>query len=200
MPDKRFIAVNRSGSLTKEQHYQLMNWACECVENVLPLLGESIYERLINALLIAKEWTQGKATVGDERNASVQAHDVARASSNPVKIALARAVGHAVATAHMADHSLEAAVYALKAVKYAGKSVEEERNRQNELLPLEIKELVLSTRGQKEQGFIDLRNISLQSEVPSDWTTRMPDGTSNCILKLFKYYMGCSPFVGQKKP
>jgi hypothetical protein len=38
-------------------------------------------------------------------------------SSNAVSVALARAVGHAVATAHMADHSLRAADYALKAIK-----------------------------------------------------------------------------------
>ena len=33
------------------------------------------------------------------------------------EIAVARAIGHTVATAHMADHSLGAALYALKAVK-----------------------------------------------------------------------------------
>jgi hypothetical protein len=41
-------------------------------------------------------------------------------------IAVARSVGHAVATAHIADHSLGAAWYALKAVKSAGKSIGEE--------------------------------------------------------------------------
>jgi len=36
-------------------------------------------------------------------------------------------VGHAVATAHMADQSLIAAQYALKAVRYNGKSEEAEK-------------------------------------------------------------------------
>jgi hypothetical protein len=67
-------------------------------------------------------------------------------SSNAVSVALARAVGHAVATAHMADHSLRAADYALKAIKAAGKSIEEESKWQDEHLPLEVMELVLSAR------------------------------------------------------
>ena len=63
---------------------------------------------------------------------------------------MARAVGHAVATAHMADHSLGAVWYALKAVKYAGKSIDMERKWQDEQLPLEIEVLVLSARSNKK--------------------------------------------------
>ena len=134
-----------------------MNWACDCAEHVFPLFGEKLDERLKNALLIAKDWTKGKATVGDARNASVSAHTVARESSNPIIIAVARSIGHAVATAHMADHSLGAALYALKAVKNAGESVDAERKWQNEQLPPEIMELILTTRSKKEQAFKDLR-------------------------------------------
>jgi hypothetical protein len=146
MRDKRFVAEHRGGPLKKEQHYQLMQWACECAEHVLPLFGNTIDERLQNALRIALEWKQGNASVGDARKASVTAHTVARECSNPTSIAVARAVGHAVATAHMADHSLGAAWYALKAVKNAGKSVDEERQWQDHQLPLEIQELVLTAR------------------------------------------------------
>lgn len=70
--------------------------------------------------------------------------------SNPTSITVARSVGHAVATAHMADHSLGAAWYALKAVKNEGKSVDDEIKWQNEQLPLEIKELVLTARKAKK--------------------------------------------------
>ena len=45
----------------------------------------------------------------------------------------------------MADHALGVALYALKAVKSAGKSIEAERKWQKEQLPSEIKELVLNT-------------------------------------------------------
>ena len=146
MRDTRFVAEHRGGPLTKEQHYQLITWACDCAEHVLPLFGETIDDRLKNALLIAREWAQGDASTGDAMRASVSAHTVARASSDPTAIAVARSVGQAVATAHMADHALGAAWYALKAVKYAGISDDAERRWQDEHLPPEIKDLVLSAR------------------------------------------------------
>ena len=111
MRDKRFVAEHRGGPLKKEQHYQLIKWACDCAEHVLHLFGEKIDERLINALCVAKEWKQGNASVGDARKASLDAIATANKSSNPTAIAVARSVGHAVATAHMADHSLGAALY-----------------------------------------------------------------------------------------
>ena len=152
MRDKRFVAEHRSGPLKKEQHRQLMKWACDCAENVLYFFGDPIDERLKNVLTVAKEWKKGNATVGDAREASFLAHAVARESSNPTAKAVARSVGQAVATAHMADHSLGAALYALKAVKSTGKSVEEERKWQNEQLPPEIMDLVLLTRQDKENA------------------------------------------------
>jgi len=157
MRDKRFIAEHRGGPLKKEQHIQLIKWACDCAENVLPLFGETLDERLKNALLIANQWAKGMATVGDARNASLSAISVARELSNPTSIAVARSIGHAVATAHMADHSLGAALYALKAIKSAGQSIDAERKWQNEQLPSEIRELVLTSRSLKEEAFKDLR-------------------------------------------
>ena len=164
MRDKQFIAEHRGGPLKKEQHYQVITWACDCAENVLPLFGEKLDERLKNALLTAKEWAQGNASVGDAMKASVAAHAVARESSNPTSIAVARCVGHAVATAHMADHSLGAALYALKAVKNAGKSPDAERKWQDEQLPSEIKDLILTARKSKK----DIKKImkSGSGEIP----------------------------------
>ncbi|WP_414469705.1 putative immunity protein [Methanobacterium sp. ACI-7] len=88
--------------------------------HVLHLFGDEIEERLINALNLVHEWKVGNASVGETRNASLGAIAVARESSNPTAIVVARSVGYAVATAHMADHSLGAALYALKAIKNAG--------------------------------------------------------------------------------
>jgi len=150
MRDKRFIAEHRGGLLKKVQHYQLIQWACDCAEHVLHLYGKNIDERLKNALHAAQEWKQGNASVGDARKAAVGAHAVARDATTPIAIAVARSVGHAVATVHMADHSLGAAWYALKAVKNAGKSIDAERKWQDEQLPSEIKELVLTARKSKK--------------------------------------------------
>jgi hypothetical protein len=150
--DKRFVAEHRGGLLSREQHYQLIEWACDCAENVLHLFGERLDERLSNALNVAKEWKRGNASVGDARNASLGAIAAAREASSPTAVAVARSVGHAVATAHMADHSLGAALYALKAVKNEGKSIDEERKWQDEQLAPEIKELVLTARKTKKMG------------------------------------------------
>jgi glycerol-3-phosphate cytidylyltransferase-like family protein len=127
MRDKRFIAEHRGGPLTKEQHRQLILWACKCVENVLHLFTKTIDARLINAIKIAKEWTINIASLGDARKASFDVIAVAKELTDPINIAIARSAGHAVATAHMADHSLRAAEYALKAVKLADKSIDKER-------------------------------------------------------------------------
>jgi len=150
MRDRRFVAEHRGGPLKKEQHSQLMQWAIDCAEHVLPLYGEKIDERLLHALDVARSWEVGKASVGDARKAAVEAHAVARESKDPAAIAVARAVGHAVATAHMADHSPGPAWYALKAVKAAGKSVDAERAWQDERLPPEIRELVLTARERRK--------------------------------------------------
>ena len=88
----------------------------------------------------------GNTSVGNARKASLGAIAVANESSNLTAIAVARSIGHTVATAHMADHSLGAALYARKAVKNEGKSIDAERKWQDEQLPSEIKDLVLTAR------------------------------------------------------
>lgn len=105
-----------------------MEWAIQFAGHVSPLYGERIDEKLTEALEVALKWVQGEASVGEAREAAVGSHKVAQESSNETAVYVARSVGHAVATAHMADHSLGAAWYALKATKSAGKSVAAERN------------------------------------------------------------------------
>jgi uncharacterized protein GlcG (DUF336 family) len=146
MRNKQFIAEHRGGLLTKEQHKQLIVWACKCIENVLPLFTNTIDQRLNDAIKTAKEWTKNNASVGDARRASLDAIAVAKELTDPIEMAVARSVGHAVATAHMADHSLRAAEYALKAVKLAHKSIENERKLQDKNLSAGIVDLILSTR------------------------------------------------------
>jgi hypothetical protein len=153
MRDIRFVAEHRGGPLNKVQHRQLINWASACAEHVLPLFGEKIDDRLVFALFIAREWELDKASVGYAMKASQGAHTVARESSDPVKIAIARAIGHAVATAHMADHSIGSALYALKAVNITGNSIDQERKWQNDHLPFEIRELIISAMFNKEKHF-----------------------------------------------
>ena len=146
MRDTRWVAVHRGGALRKENHHKLIGWARECAEHVLSLVGDDVDKRLVHALNVAKEWENGNAKVGEAMKASASAHAAAREISDPISMAVARSIGHAVATAHMADHALGAALYALQAVSCAGKSVEKEKEWQRiqlERLPAEIVELVL---------------------------------------------------------
>lgn len=148
--DKRFVAVHRGGPLSREHHNQLIIWATDCAEHVFPFFeDQSKAGRLLDALGAARAWAKGKISVGEARKASLGAIAVANESVNQAAIAVARAIGHAVATAHMADHSLGAAEYALKAVKAIGGATDSERIWQDDHLPPQIKELVLSARNAK---------------------------------------------------
>lgn len=93
---------------------------------------------------IGEAWKHGKASVGDARKAAFAAIAIANELKDPVKISVTRAVGHVVAVAHMADHSLRAVDYALKALSKADILIE--RQWQNEQLPTSIKSLVLTAR------------------------------------------------------
>ena len=106
------------------------------------------------------------------RVAAYAAHDAARETSGAAKEA-ARAAGHAVAVAHMADHELGAAAYAILAVRAA--TGDEQRDEaghaecawQRAQLPDEIRELVLDDQR--------LRNKKL---------SRLP-GAAACAGSLF---------------
>jgi hypothetical protein len=148
-----FMAEHRGGPLTKENHRKLIKWAEECAEHVLCISDKEIDIRLTYALAIAKEWEKGNATTGAAMKASLGAHAVARESKDPVSKAIARSIGQAVATAHMADHAPGGAFYALKAVKLANKDIEKERNWQTEKLnefPSEIIEAIQTLWKNKE--------------------------------------------------
>ncbi|MDD5213637.1 MAG: hypothetical protein PHG82_04395 [Candidatus Gracilibacteria bacterium] len=153
MRDKRFVAEHRGGPLTKEEHKLLIKWSCDCIRHVLALYGENINGRIIYALEIADKWTKDEASVGDARNAAFAVIALARELTNPAQIAIARAAGHAVSTAHMADHAPGGAEYSLKAIIFEGKSFEEERKYQDDILPDKIKELVLSSREMKAKSW-----------------------------------------------
>ena len=153
MRDERYKAVHRGGSLSLEQHHLLTTWAATCVEHVLHLFTKPYPEddRPVKALETAKAWARGEATVGEARAAALEAHAAARDAEGAARL-VARASGHAVATAHMADHAPKAASYAAKAVEAVSEGqngATKERAWQKEQLPKGIQELVLATLEQK---------------------------------------------------
>jgi hypothetical protein len=150
MRDRRFVAVHRGGPLDRDKHRLLAAWAADCAERVLPLFQAcSSDERPQRAVAMAREWARGETSVGEAQKAAVAAHAAAREATSKAATAAARAAGHAVATAHMADHSLGAALYARKAIEATGASADGERAWQVERLPDEVRELVVSALGSR---------------------------------------------------
>src|SRR6476619_6497188 len=112
MRDRRFVAVHRGGPLDKARHMMLASWAADCAERVLPLFEEcSSDDRPRRAIETARAWARGEVPVGAAQKAAVKAHAAARSVTNEAAVAAARAAGHAVATAHMAEHSLGPMIY-----------------------------------------------------------------------------------------
>jgi len=152
MRDKKWVLEHRGGSLKIEQQKLLMKWAINCVNHLLPLLDNNINEKIIDALNTGNNWVIGKAKTGDAINVSREIIKYVKTLHNELEIAITRAAGHAVATAHMADHSMGAVYYGLKAIKIHGGSIDAELNWQIEQIPGEIKELVID--GLKNKGII----------------------------------------------
>ena len=134
MRDRRFVAIQRGGTLTLEEHRTLMAWARVCLEHSLPLCGDEIYTTVWEALNTVGNWQEGTASTGEAIEAARRIHSLARTINNPPQKAFLRAAGHTVATAHMSDHSLGAALYVQKALKLAGMDYSKEREWQEERL------------------------------------------------------------------
>ena len=153
MRDPRMIAIHRGGLLERKRHRRLAAWAADCAERVLPLFEADRNDpRPRRALDVARAWARGETTVGAAQRASVAAHAAARAAGNPAALAAARAAGHAVATAHMADHSLGAVIYALKALAASGAGTRAEFAWQIRRLPAELRTQVREGLKQKTAG------------------------------------------------
>jgi hypothetical protein len=157
--DPRFVALHRGGLLDVPRHRLLASWAADCAEHVLPLFTARYPEddRPRRAIETARAWSRGEATVGEAREAAFAAHAAARSASDAAAREVARAAGHAAATAHMADHELGAAAYAIKAVRRASPAAdampagEREGRWQREQLPEAIRDLVLSDQERRNQ-------------------------------------------------
>lgn len=163
--DPRFVTVRRGGSLEETHHRMLAAWAADCAEHVLHhfSLQHPHDDRPQRAIEQARLWSRGKSSVLQARQAAYAAHEAARMASGAAREA-ARAAGHAVATAHMADHELGAAAYAIRAVRLAsapGKRDEAGRMEcqwQRDQLPEAIRLLVLSDEERRNRKLWSLFN------------------------------------------
>lgn len=148
--DPRLVTVRRGGTLKDGDHRLLAVWAADCAEHVLHLFEKAQPgdERPRRAIEQTRAWARGEITMTHARTAAYAAHNAAGEASGAAREA-ARAAGHAVAVAHMADHELGAAAYAIRAVRAAadprGRDAagRAECRRQRARLPRRIRGLVL---------------------------------------------------------
>ena len=156
--DPRLVTLRRGGTLVDADHRRLALWAAVCAEHVLPLFEQARpgNKRPRRAIEQARAWARGEITMTQARAAAFAAHAAARAATGAAKEA-ARAAGHAVAVAHMADHELGAAAYAIRAVRAA--ATEEKRDNagrrecrwQRARLPAAVRALVLDDQKLRNQ-------------------------------------------------
>ncbi len=148
--DPRFITIRRGGSLTDSDHRLLAVWAASCAEHVLHLF-ESVRPsdpRPRHAIGHVRAWARGEMRMSESRAAGGHAMAAARELSGAARHA-GFAAGQAAVVAHVAAHELGAAAYAIKAVRAAAPSGEDEEagrrecRWQREQLPAPIRELVL---------------------------------------------------------
>lgn len=123
----------------------LAKWALLLAKRSLRVLDIDYHaiREIDEAISLNELWQINKAKVSDVRKASFVVHKLAREAESEIKKAVLRAVGHAVASAHVKEHALVASDYAVKVVGLFTsndmKAIIEEREWQlNELKQLTI--------------------------------------------------------------
>ena len=147
--DPRLITIRRGGTLTNSDHRLHALWAATCAEHVLHHFETEhpcdIRPRA--AIDAIRAWTRGETKMMESRAAGGHAMGAARELKGPARHA-AYAAGQAACVAHVAEHNLGAAAYAIKAARAGSPGDEELAGRlecawQREQLPEAIRALVI---------------------------------------------------------
>jgi hypothetical protein len=154
--DSRLVTIRRGGTLTDADHRLLALWAASCAEHVLDLFEAVRPEdpRPRRAIEHARAWVRGQVTMMQARAAGGHAMGAARDLRGAARHA-AYAAGQAGAVAHVAEHDLGAAAYAIKAARAAApEGGAEAAGRgecqwQRDQLPEAIRELVLDDQARR---------------------------------------------------
>jgi hypothetical protein len=115
--DPRLVTIRRGGSVTDADHHLLSLWAASCAEHVLHLFEAEQPEddRPRHAIDPARAWVRGEVPMMVSRAAGGHAMGAARPLRGAARSA-AYAAGQAACVAHVPEHELGAAAYAIKAV------------------------------------------------------------------------------------
>ena len=148
--DPRLVTVRRGGSLTDADHHLLALWAATCAEHVLDHFESARPQdpRPRAAIEACRAWVRGELAMMQARAAGGHAMGAARELRGAPRWA-AYAAGQAACVAHVAEHDLGAAAYAIRAAQAtapAGRADEVGRLEcrwQRDQLPDEVRALVL---------------------------------------------------------
>jgi hypothetical protein len=154
--DPRFVTVRRGGTMTDETHRLLALWAATCADHVLPLFETARPEdpRPREAIEQIRAWAGGDREMMATRAAGGHAMGAARDLRGAPRFA-AYAAGQAAVVAHVAEHELGAAAYAIKAVGASVRASEStsagrrECQWQRDQLPHQIRRLVLDDQDRR---------------------------------------------------
>jgi hypothetical protein len=148
--DPRLVTIRRGGTLTDDDHRLLALWAAACAEHVLHLFEQARPDdaRPRRAIDAARAWVRGELPMMRTRAAGGHAMGAARDLTGAARHA-AYAAGQAAVVAHVPEHDLGAAAYAIKAARAAAPEAEaDDAGRrecawQREQLPSALRDLVL---------------------------------------------------------
>ncbi|MFI0794360.1 putative immunity protein [Micromonospora rubida] len=148
--DPRLVTIRRGGTLTDADHHALALWAAACAEHVLPLFerAQPADQRPRQAIEATRAWVRGEAAMMATRALGGHAMGAARPLSGAARFA-AYSAGQAACVAHVPEHDLGAAAYAIKAVRAAAEPGEArqvgqvERDWQRSHLPDHVRDLVI---------------------------------------------------------
>ncbi|MDN5796051.1 MAG: hypothetical protein L0H79_09920 [Intrasporangium sp.] len=156
--DPRLVTIRRGGTLTDEQHHLLARWAASCAEHVLPLFEDAAPadSRPRAAIEGIRAWACGELPMMRTRALGGHAMGAARPLQGAPRYA-AYAAGQAAAVAHVPEHDLGAAAYAINAARAsvsppaAQQAGRRECRWQRDQLPAEIRELVLQDQARRNE-------------------------------------------------
>lgn len=148
--DPRLVTIRRGGTLTDDDHHLLAQWAAACAEHVLVLFEneQPADHRPRQAIHAARAWARGEMGMMEARAAGGHAMGAARDLHGAARHA-AYAAGQSAVVAHVAEHDLGSAAYAIKAAMAAAPAAAREcaRSRecrwQRDQLPDNLRDLVL---------------------------------------------------------
>jgi hypothetical protein len=154
--DPRLVSVRRGGLLTEGDHQLLALWAATCAEHVLELFEASnpADDRPRAAIEAARAWARGEAKMMVTRAIGGHAMGAARPLRGASRFA-AYAAGQAACVAHIPEHDLGAAAYAIKAAaaralpEHERDAARAERDWQRQRIPEHLRPLVLEDQNRR---------------------------------------------------